>query len=146
MRQRHGDEVPTPPDVVKHMVDNLEPIELDKTFLEPACWAAPFACEVLRRKLKLCKNDTDILTAYKTIYGTDLRADNLDEGKANMISLCPEERLKNQVTEIVNRNFFLMDFLTKKHPQTGEFVKIYDWDKGEWVYFKDIGEGQVSFT
>ena len=85
-RIRSRAEIQTPPWVVESMVDNLEPIELDKTYLEICCWDAPFLVEILKRKLKLCCSYDDILTAYKTCYGYEYESDNLQDGRERLKS------------------------------------------------------------
>lgn len=83
-------EVFTPSWVVNDMCDQI-PKEiwenLDSTFLEPTCGNGNFLVEILRRKLALCKNENDVLRAYKSIYGIDIQADNVLEARARMLKM-----------------------------------------------------------
>lgn len=121
-RKRSTNEIRTPDWVVKKMVDYIEPIKLSATYLESCCWGAPFLMEILKRKLKLCKDYDDILTAYKTIYGYELHYDNLCEGRKNLKSFYPDDI---NISIIVNTNLVQGDGLKND-------FKLYDWEKGEW--------------
>ena len=109
-------EVFTPAWVVKDMLDNVEkcePIKLETTFLEPACGNGNFLIQILERKLKLCNNSDDIITALQSIYGVDIQADNVEESKARMFELICKM--------ILDMNIQVGNFLK---PETLEFV---DW-------------------
>lgn len=130
MRVRTGGEVQTPDNIVKKMIDYIEPIELDKTYLEPCCWQAPFLKEILKRKLKLCHSYEDVLTAYKTVYGYELYEDNLEEGRRALKSLFADDI---NISIIVNTNLVLMDGLTGLDPRTGRPTEVYDWREHKWT-------------
>lgn len=128
MRNR-SNEVKTPDWVVKKMVDNLEPIELEATYCEICCWHAPFLEEILKRKLAICKDYDDVIQAYQTCYGYELYEDNLEEGREKLKSHFKDDL---NISIIVNTNLVLMDGLTGKDPKTGEDTLFYDWKRGEW--------------
>lgn len=130
-RLRSRAEIKTPEHIVKQMVDNLGEVTLDATYLEICCWGAPFLVEILKRKLKLCKDYEDVLTAYKTIFGYELQEDNLEEGREKLKALYPDDP---NINLIVNTNLVLMDGLTQLNPKTGEKVKFYNWKNNRWDY------------
>lgn len=90
--QKYG-EVYTPMWLVKDMCDMLgdESPEawtvLDKTFLEPACGNGNFLTEIFERKLKLCRNIQDGLTALRSICGIDILADNVEESRQRLFDM-----------------------------------------------------------
>ena len=83
-------EVFTPKHIVKDMCD-LVPKEMwvnvETTFLEPACGTGNFRVEILERKFKLCKNWEDGLRALKSIYGVDIQQDNVEEAKGRLFEM-----------------------------------------------------------
>ena len=83
-------EVFTPKHIVKDMCD-LVPAEMwvnvDTTFLEPACGTGNFLVEILERKFKLCKDWEDGLRALKSIYGIDIQQDNVEETKLRLFDM-----------------------------------------------------------
>lgn len=137
MRDRKSNEIQTPPEIVKKMVDYLEPIKLEATYCEPCCWSAPFLREILERKLKKCYSYEDVLTAFKTCYGYEYHEDNLEEGRESLKSLLPHDK---NVSLIVNTNLILMDGLTGKNPKTGEVAEMYNWKEERWERVNDEKE------
>ena len=91
-RQRVKDfaEVFTPKHIVKDMCD-LVPKEMwmnvETTFLEPACGTGNFLVEILERKFKLCENWEDGLRALKSVYGIDIQQDNVEETKLRLFDM-----------------------------------------------------------
>ena len=83
-------EVFTPKHIVKDMCD-LVPAEMwvnvDTTFLEPACGTGNFLVEILERKFKLCENWEDGLRALKSVYGIDIQQDNVEEAKGRLFEM-----------------------------------------------------------
>ena len=83
-------EVFTPKHIVKGMCD-LVPAEMwvnvDTTFLEPACGTGNFLVEILERKFKLCENWEDGLRALKSVYGVDIQQDNVEEAKGRLFEM-----------------------------------------------------------
>ena len=113
--KEHG-EVFTNEKEVKEMCD-LVPAEIwqniDSTFLEPSCGTGNFLVEILKRKLIYCHKNTDILRAYKSIYGIDILKDNIEECKTRLLSLNTNEEIKEDISKILNNNMICGDFLTK---------------------------------
>ena len=83
-------EVFTPKHIVKDMCD-LVPAEMwvnvDTTFLEPACGTGNFLVEILERKFKLCEDWQDGLIALKSVYGVDIQQDNVEEAKGRLFEM-----------------------------------------------------------
>ena len=83
-------EVFTPKHIVKDMCD-LVPEEMwvnvETTFLEPACGTGNFLAEILERKFKLCKDWEDGLRALKSVYGVDIQQDNVEETKLRLFDM-----------------------------------------------------------
>ena len=83
-------EVFTPKHIVKDMCD-LVPAEMwvnvDTTFLEPACGTGNFLVEILERKFKLCEDWEDGLRALKSVYGVDIQQDNVEETKGRLFEM-----------------------------------------------------------
>jgi hypothetical protein len=97
---------------------------IDKTFLEPSCGNGNFLVEILRRKLKLCTTATDVSRAYASIYGIDLLADNVQESKDRMLTMCPGYANIEDIKNILDRNIICGDSL--------EIMKRWEHDeKGE---------------
>ena len=91
-KQRVSDfgEVFTPKHIVKDMCD-LVPEEMwvnvETTFLEPACGTGNFLAEILERKFKLCKDWEDGLRALKSVYGIDIQMDNVIEARQRLFDM-----------------------------------------------------------
>lgn len=102
---------------VKAMVDlvwdKLED-QIKASFLEPSCGNGNFLVEILDRKLALCQSDKDILTAYQSIFGIDIQADNVAECKERLLAMNPRLELRPKVRRILNKNIIVGDFLNDK--------------------------------
>lgn len=68
--------------IPKETWDNIE-----STFLEPACGNGNFLVEIIKRKLKLCKNEKDGLKALESITGIDIQADNYEESRKRLFKM-----------------------------------------------------------
>ena len=83
-------EVFTPKHIVKDMC-NLVPEEMwvnvETTFLEPACGTGNFLVEILERKFKLCEDWHDGLIALKSVYGIDIQMDNVIEARQRLFDM-----------------------------------------------------------
>lgn len=64
--------------------------DIHSTFLEPSCGTGNFLAEILKRKLALCKDETDVLAAYNSIYGIDILEDNVDETRQRLFNILPD--------------------------------------------------------
>ena len=112
-------EVFTPEKEVKAMVDLVwdkfpKEKKLTATYLEPSCGTGNFLIEILNRKLSLCKNKQDMLTAYNSIYGIDIQEDNVLETQQRLLKMLPKEYNDSQpiIHEILKKNIIIGDFLT----------------------------------
>lgn len=113
-------EVFTPKHIVKDMCD-LVPEEMwvnvDTTFLEPACGTGNFLAEILERKFKLCKDWEDGLRALKSIYGMDIQADNVEEAKGRLFDMYIKQYPKSPAVsgliaaQILENNIVCGDFI-----------------------------------
>ena len=97
-RVNRNGEVYTPKHIVNDMIDLIPEdtlLELESTWLEPACGHGNFLVEILRRKLDLIviemgegrdkeAIELDILRAVSTIYGIDITQDNIIRSRARM--------------------------------------------------------------
>lgn len=111
-------EVYTPEWLVKDMCNMLTEegnafARIDETFLEPSCGSGNFLVEILERKLKLCKDYNDGLTALSTIWGIDILPDNVAESKERMLDIykrCYSDGVE-KATEILDKNIICGDSL-----------------------------------
>lgn len=121
-KQRVSDfgEVFTPAHIVKDMCD-LVPTEMwvnvDTTFLEPACGTGNFLAEILERKFKLCESWEDGLRALKSIYSMDIQADNVEEAKGRLFDMYIKQYPKSPAVsgliaaQILENNIVCGDFI-----------------------------------
>lgn len=100
-------EVFTPLWVVNDMLDLVEPITIEQTFLEPTCGNGNFVVEIYRRKFKLCKNKNDFEVALKSVVGIDIMQDNIDECKKRVKDLLAEFGRKENYDFIINNHIFV---------------------------------------
>lgn len=113
-------EVFTPKHIVKDMCD-LVPEEMwvnvETTFLEPACGTGNFLVEILERKFKLCQSWEDGLRALKSIYGMDIQADNVEEAKGRLFDMYIKQYPKSPAVsgliaaQILENNIVCGDFI-----------------------------------
>lgn len=120
-RVREFGEVYTPSHIVKDMVDLCEPTisQIDANILEPSCGNGNFLVEILQRKLKNCKTDTDILKAAGSLFGVDLLADNVEECIKRLLNMIPLH-LWGTADQVFRTNIIQGDFLK---PETIWFLK-----------------------
>lgn len=109
----------TPDWVVKKMCDMLPPDAWDsihRTFLEPACGNGNFLEEILVRKLKLCDNINDGISALQSIFGVDILPDNVQESRDRMYGIFMDKFGPSLFAlEVLRKNIVLGNFLTKQH-------------------------------
>lgn len=121
-KQRVNDfgEVFTPAHIVKDMCDLVPEemwIDIDTTFLEPACGTGNFLVEILKRKFKLCKGWEDGLRALKSVYGMDIQADNVEETKGRLFDMYIKQYPKSPAlsgliaAQILENNIVCGDFI-----------------------------------
>lgn len=94
-RVREHGEVFTNQREVNAMLDlvKAENLQIDSTFLEPACGNGNFLIEILRRKMRTvfqfaAGNDADgeylATRAFASIYGVDIQMDNVQEARERL--------------------------------------------------------------
>lgn len=111
----------TPYSIVKKMADKVdEDIWKDKTktFLEPCFGNGQFIIYIIYKRLM---SGVDIYDTLKTLYGTELMADNVKETKERIFKLLDEMEVeydKRKVTRILNKNIKEADF--------------FKWDYEQW--------------
>jgi hypothetical protein len=105
IRIKATQEIFTPTEMVKDLLDNLDPIlfvDNDQPFLDPTCGDGQFLGEVLIRKVE---NGIPFDQALSTIYGVDLMPDN--------VTLCQDRLLcgREDLRHIVEQNIVCADAL-----------------------------------
>ena len=103
------------------MCDLCEPNISDpaKTTLEPSCGNGNFLVEILRRKIKRCRNDKQILVACGNVYGVDILPDNIRECHNRLLNLLPLN-LWSEAQKLFEKNIVQGDFLK---PETIWFLR-----------------------
>lgn len=123
--RRHA-EVYTPSWLVKDMCDMLPPDAWDsihRTFLEPSCGNGNFLEEILARKLKLCDNINDGISALQSIFAIDILPDNVQESIDRMYGLFVDKFGPSFFAiEVLHKNIVCGNFLTK---QTADGAPIW---------------------
>ena len=118
-RVRRNAEVYTPSWLVNDMCDMLSSDAWDdihRTFLEPSCGNGSFLVEILARKLKLCDNIDDGISALQSIFGIDILPDNVQESRDRMYGMFMDRFGPSLFAlEVLRRNIVLGNFLTKQH-------------------------------
>lgn len=116
-RVRKFGEVFTPEWVVRDMLDMLEQESTgcfapDKTFLEPTCGEGVFVVEILRRKFERCRTRKDFTVALESVYGFEIRAENVRACIRNVTELCYHYfRPTKQELQIINDHIIQCDSL-----------------------------------
>lgn len=117
---------------VKAMCDLVKNcfVDIQTTFLEPCCGNGNFLVEILERKLKLCKNHQDGLSALTSIYGIDIQADNVEESRSRLLMLymdkfpqCGDKAVK-MAKKTLNRNIICADSLAMQE----QLINGVEWE------------------
>ena len=142
--QKFG-EVFTPEQTVKDMLDML-PSNFDflrETVLEPSCGDGNFLVEILKRKLNLLFEITDIniLNCVSTIYAIDIQADNVLDSRKRLLGVvedfCAEnnyiisKELKHNIELILQWNIILGDFIEDKYIKMDNEGYAYNYETNE---------------
>ena len=120
--KNHG-EVFTNEREIKAMLDLLQPMTIEMTFLEPTCGNGNFVIEILRRKFDLCKKKKDYITALNSVFAIDILQDNIAECKQRVKELYLSYGQKENIDFILDTQIFqgnslaIMELLTKKGVQ-----------------------------
>ena len=126
--QKFG-EVFTPVEIVNFMLDEIpnHVADINTKIFEPTFGEGVFITEILNRRLELCKNESDILTALSNIYGVELQADNVAAAKQNIHKILDDKISdKDLLQKIIDKNFLQGDFLNRK-TSDGDTIFFRDW-------------------
>ena len=124
-RIRKYGEVFTPEWMVESMLDDLERENPDEDVFRiwtvmgdlTGCGDGVFLTGIMRRKLKRCRSQEDILTALRNLYGIDIQEDNARKARASVLDLVSPfldpERMR-EAERITEYNIVAGNFLEKK--------------------------------
>ena len=124
-------EIFTPTPLVQEILDKLPQeqfVDINKTFLDPACGDGQFLGEVLIRKME---NGSTFEQALSTVYGVDLMQDNVELCRERL--LCGREDLRH----IVEQNIVCADGLRYHYRFDGSHP--YD-DEQKEIIFESLFE------
>ena len=99
-------------DIIKKLlIYNSEILNSNKTILDPACGNGGILIPIIKYRLQI---GIQPLQAIRTVYGCDIRKDNIEQIKSNIMALLPVQ-VKEQALIILNNNII---YLPKdKYPQ-----------------------------
>ena len=150
--QQHGEvftnerEVNAMLNLVKHETERI-----DSRFLEPACGDGNFLAEILRRKLRVCRNlveqrkntqleyEKNTVLAVSSIYGIELLPDNAMACRERLLKICEDEyralyadRAKEECMEsiryLLSKNIIIGNALTyHRVDNPDEWIIISEW-------------------
>lgn len=147
-RVKNFGEVYTPSNIVNKMLD-LDGIKecsysIDKTFLEPSCGNGNFLIEILRRKIetveKLDKEqyDLNLIQAISTIYGIDIKMDNIKESRDRMLDIIKEKYKEFNNSELSNELMRVIKFVLKKNILCGNTLEGLEYKGNEIKTDKEL--------
>ena len=150
--QKHGEvftnerEVNAMLDLVKHETERI-----DSRFLEPACGDGNFLAEILRRKLRVCRNlveqrkntqleyEKNTVLAVSSIYGIELLPDNAMTCRERLFRIfCDEyhalygdsvkEECMHSIRYLLSKNIIIGNALTyHRVDNPDEWIVISEW-------------------
>lgn len=150
--QKHGEvftnerEVNAMLDLVKHETERI-----DSRFLEPACGDGNFLAEILRRKLRVCRNlveqrkntqleyEKNTVLAVSSIYGIELLPDNAMTCRERLFRIfCDEyhalygdsvkEECMHSIRYLLSKNIIIGNALTyHRVDNPDEWIIISEW-------------------
>lgn len=150
--QQHGEvftnerEVNAMLDLVKHETERI-----DSRFLEPACGDGNFLAEILRRKLRVCRNfveqgkntqleyEKNAVLAVSSIYGIELLPDNVNACRERLLKIFSDEyhslygdsikaECINSIKYLLSKNIILGNALTyHRVDNPNEWIIISEW-------------------
>ena len=93
----------TPPEICELLCEDNDELYSDftKTFCDICSGTGNIFIYVLKKRLKYCKSEEDVYNALRTMYGTELMYDNVEESYKNI--------LYNLMTETSEMGFDLND-------------------------------------
>lgn len=155
-RVKNFGEVYTPSNIVNKMLD-LDGIKecsysIDKTFLEPSCGNGNFLIEILRRKIetveKLDKEqyDLNIIQAISTIYGIDIKMDNVKESINRMLEYITSKYKEFNGVEISDKLLKVVKLILKRNIQCGDTIEGVEYKRNEIKTNKELIITEWKFT
>ena len=145
-RKKQTAEVFTPDSLVNDMLNKLpdEVWEEEKTFCDPACGNGNFLINILRRKISLKHSP---LEALKTIYGVDIKRDNIRECRLRLLKVINDfGKIEYEHVKTVMKNIIFLN--QKGYPQgTLDYDLSFSnspkrEDIEEWL--EDISNGELN--
>lgn len=125
-RVKERGEVFTPQWLVKDMVDLVPDIDKPQTtVLEPACGTGNFLAEVLERKLKNSKSESERKISISSLFGIDIMEDNVRETRERLAGIFGN---KEEAMPILENNIVVGNALTGKLVKDGK-------ETNEWIWF-----------
>ena len=159
--QQHGEvftnerEVNAMLDLVKHETERI-----DSRFLEPACGDGNFLAEILRRKLRVCRNfveqgkntqleyEKNAVLAVSSIYGIELLADNAQTCRERLFTIFSEEYHALYGTNVKQDCLESIRYLLSKNIIIGNALTYHRVDKpDEWIIISEwslLGSGMMN--
>ncbi len=159
--QKHGEvftnekEVNAMLDLVKHETERI-----DSRFLEPACGDGNFLAEILRRKLRVCRNfvvqgkntqleyEKNAVLAVSSIYGIELLADNTQTCRERLFKIFSEEYHALYGTNVKQDCLESIRYLLSKNIIIGNALTYHRVDKpDEWIIISEwslLGSGMMN--
>lgn len=115
-RKKQTAEVFTPNYLINEILDKLPKKDIwkkDKTFIDPACGNGNFLLHILYRKI--CYYNHKPIDALKTVYGLDIKRDNIRECRLRLLKLISLfEEIEEEHIEIIFTNIRWLN--TEKYP------------------------------
>ena len=142
-------------DLVKHETERI-----DSRFLEPACGDGNFLAEILRRKLRVCRNfveqgkntqleyEKNAVLAVSSIYGIELLADNAQTCRERLFTIFSEEYHALYGTNVKQDCLESIRYLLSKNIIIGNALTYHRVDKpDEWIIISEwslLGSGMMN--
>ena len=159
--QQHGEvftnerEVNAMLDLVRHETERI-----DSRFLEPACGDGNFLAEILRRKLRVCRNlveqkkltqleyEKNAVLAVSSIYGIELLPDNATTCRERLFTIFADEYRALYADRVKAECLESIRYLLSKNIIIGDALSYHRVDKPEeWIVISEwslIGGGMMN--
>ncbi len=149
-RRKKTAEIFTPNNLVNKMLNKLpkKVWKKEKTFFDPACGNGNFLIWILLKKIS---NDHDPTEALKTIYGLDIKRDNIRECRLRLLKIISLfEDVEKKHIEIIFQN---IRWLNKKKWPNGSLDPKWDMSfkanynkKNVDKWYKEILAGELKLV
>ena len=159
--QKHGEvftnekEVNAMLDLVKHETERI-----DSRFLEPACGDGNFLAEILRRKLRVCRNfvvqgkntqldyEKNAVLAVSSIYGIELLPDNATTCRERLFKIFHDEYRALYADNVKQECMESIRYLLSKNIIIGNALTYHRVDNpDEWIIISEwslLGSGMMN--